>query len=288
MKWIKMHPLPVTILVVLTAVFLAGCRTSTPLQVALYDPVQLVDRNHDVNGVRLNLPYGRNRNLRGLDVGVFNRVDNQVVGIQASLLSCVAEDLTGMQVSAGVVTVNYAERVRGAQISFGVNPAFWTSGANIGNEVSGFQIATFGNFVSTNANSRLTGGQIALLGVNQSWGDSKGFQCVFFGGNMAKRMTGIQFGPMVINAARDHFAGLQIGAMNQAGEWHWPRCGCRKDAIGGIDGIQIGMFNYAAEVKGVQVGLINHCLRLSGVQIGAINISSDHKWPCIPLINARF
>lgn len=44
----------------------------TPLQLSVWNPVQLVPDDWDVWGLRLNLPYGMNRDLYGLDVGVFN------------------------------------------------------------------------------------------------------------------------------------------------------------------------------------------------------------------------
>ena len=46
----------------------------TPLQVSIWDPIQLVPDDWDVWGFRLNLPFGQNRNLYGADVGIFNRL----------------------------------------------------------------------------------------------------------------------------------------------------------------------------------------------------------------------
>jgi len=36
------------------------------------------------------------------------------------------------------------------------------------------------------------------------------------------------------------------------------------------------------------MGLVNRCDRLRGVQIGLLNVSRDHTFPYIPLLNVRW
>ena len=68
--------------------------------------------------------------------------------------------------------------------------------------------------------------------------------------------------------------GLQIAGV---------RCDARR-----VLGLQATVVHSCARaVKGVQIGLVNRCAKLAGVQIGLINISSEHPFPILPIINPR-
>ena len=43
------------------------------IQLALFNPVQIFPEENSITGVRLNLLYGSNASVTGLDVGVVNR-----------------------------------------------------------------------------------------------------------------------------------------------------------------------------------------------------------------------
>lgn len=139
-----------TLFPALAGLILGGCATSTPLQVAVFDPVQAFDRRHDVNGLRLNCVYGNNENVRGLDVGFVNVAQKQMAGIQLGALASYssAEDLYGMQISAGLVDVNRARRMRGIQFVAAAIPfpdMVLPSGANNAEEeMRGMQLAPLG------------------------------------------------------------------------------------------------------------------------------------------------
>ena len=45
---------------------------NNPFQIALVTPVQLVPEDDSVSGIRLNLIYGRNTTITGLDLGLIN------------------------------------------------------------------------------------------------------------------------------------------------------------------------------------------------------------------------
>lgn len=60
-------------------------QAASPLQVAVYDPVQVVADFENVNGFRLNLFYGVNFNVSGLDVGIINQVDGKQKGVQLGI-----------------------------------------------------------------------------------------------------------------------------------------------------------------------------------------------------------
>ncbi|MBT7161528.1 MAG: hypothetical protein HN849_34665 [Victivallales bacterium] len=111
-----------------------------PLQLSICPPVQLMQEDTDIIGLKLNLPYGYNRSVRGFDLGVvggaenceaiqinlFNIVPGRARGLSGGLInlmgSCegvqvgtfnfIEEDLVGMQVG----TLNVARKVTGVQI----------------------------------------------------------------------------------------------------------------------------------------------------------------------------
>ena len=55
-----------------------------------------------------------------------------------------------------------------------------------------------------------------------------------------------------------------------------------------MEGIQIGLFNFAHSAGGVQIGCINRAEKMSGVQIGLINIIEESSVQFFPVINAHF
>jgi len=60
------------------------------------------------------------------------------------------------------------------------------------------------------------------------------------------------------------------------------------NVAGGLEGVQIGLFNRAEEVSGLQVGVINMTRNMSGLQLGLINIISDSNVPFMIVLNAAF
>ena len=59
---------------------------STPLQLSFYAPLQLAPEDSDVYGLRLAFPYGVNRNVYGLDVGLWNTSTGNQYGLQIGAL----------------------------------------------------------------------------------------------------------------------------------------------------------------------------------------------------------
>lgn len=57
------------------------------LQLALFPPVQLVDEEDSVSLLRLNLIYGVNRSVEGIDIGLFNRSTEKMEGIALGLMN---------------------------------------------------------------------------------------------------------------------------------------------------------------------------------------------------------
>lgn len=99
-----------------------------PIQLALFAPVQIFPDTDGIAGLRLNLLYGRNLSVTGLDIGLVNHttsgdvkgvqwgavgyVEGGFVGWQSNIANIVNRDFTGLQFGA----FNYAERLEGLQL----------------------------------------------------------------------------------------------------------------------------------------------------------------------------
>jgi len=64
-----------------------------PINLALFNPVQIVPETEDVNGLRLSLLYGKNRNMTGLDVSLVGVNSGLFQGVQLGLVSWVEDGL---------------------------------------------------------------------------------------------------------------------------------------------------------------------------------------------------
>jgi hypothetical protein len=69
-----------------------------PVQLALFNPAQIFNESIGIKGVRLNLLYGRNVFVRGLDVGLVNTCGGgESVGLQWGLLGYNEGSFLGIQ-----------------------------------------------------------------------------------------------------------------------------------------------------------------------------------------------
>lgn len=127
-----------------------------PIQLALWNPVQVVPEQDAVRGVRLNILYGKNAAVTGFDIGLVNHTVNDFMGVQFGVVGISNGDFTGWQndwvnvvqgafegLQSGVVStaqsgrglqfsgVNHAESFRGLQIAI-VNYAGYLSGVQVG------------------------------------------------------------------------------------------------------------------------------------------------------------
>lgn len=237
-----------------------------------------------VNITSLNLIWGMNGSIKGLEIGgfgnnlyremqglqiggFFNRVEGPVQGLQvAGMFNWTKENVLGLQYSG---VINMGGDVYGMQGSTLANVSrdlygFQFSGvSNIASAVYGCQIGGLFNF----ANGKLFGSQIAGLG-NMAWG---GKSAVQFAGlfnysakaqfqiasflNMAQYIDGAQLG--LFNAANRQLNGCQIGVLNRTQE---------------LNGTQIGLINSADKANGFLLGLVNIVDSIKGVSLGLINI----------------
>ena len=155
------HPIPAT-LVRLSLFTLALCllpqassaqtpetpRSSTPVQFALWHPIQVFDEGVSVTGLRLVLISGVNQDVTGLDVlGLASLTRGNQTGLQLGFYDEVRGDLTGWQL--GIFVNDVRGRARGFQ-SAGIS--------NRAGDGTGFQFAAL-----LNRAKRMRGLQISLV-----------------------------------------------------------------------------------------------------------------------------
>lgn len=149
-----------------TSAFAIGTGSVTPIQLGIYPPVQFPNESFKVNGLRLSLLLGKNRVVRGIDLGL---IGNQTV-----------QDFTGIAI-AGVFN--------------------WTEGTG---NIYGGQLAGFANLNENRTN--VFGVQASLLANIGRFTDIYGVQMGIYNRahdvygiqiglvNYASNLHGIQIG----------------------------------------------------------------------------------------------
>ncbi|NLG13506.1 MAG: hypothetical protein GX561_04790 [Lentisphaerae bacterium] len=118
---------------------------TTPLQIAIWPPsLQVVPPEIDVSGLKLNLPYGGNETIVGVDLGIAS-TSNNTSALQINLVNCAHERFSGFQVGL----LNLSGESRGLQIGVLMN-----STDEVG---SGLQIGII------NSTTEMNGVQIGLI-----------------------------------------------------------------------------------------------------------------------------
>jgi hypothetical protein len=163
----------------------------TPFQASLWPPIQIFNADWKVSGARINFPYGKQARVTGLDFGLANQVETEMLGAQLGVVNFNDGTTGGVQLGLG----NSSDLgLRGGQLGF-LNLAYE-------GPVRGVQLG-FGN-----TSSGLTGLQLGAVNVN--YGDSVGAQLGMF--NVSGAHTGVQLG--VFNGA-ESLRGLQLGLLNR-------------------------------------------------------------------------
>lgn len=147
---------------------------ATGFQLAIFNPVQLFSEPCDVYGLRLDLPYGKNNALNGLDLGVVNQLMDEMRGIQIGLGN-ISGPMYGMQLAGANVALGemVGWQMGGLNASKTVAAGLQTGAVNIGAEYNGLQIGGF---------------------------------------NFADEYSGVQIG--VVNVCNTLTGGIQVGALN--------------------------------------------------------------------------
>ena len=141
-------------------------RTVTPVQLAVWDPIQLFGESASVTGLRLNLISAANHDVTGLDVlGLASLTRGDQKGLQLALYDEVMGDLAGWQIGAFAADVD--GRARGLQTSAIFNHAGDGAGVqltgimNRAERMRGLQIGLI------NRAEELRGVQIGLININR-------------------------------------------------------------------------------------------------------------------------
>ena len=68
-----------------------------PIQLSLFNPIQIVPEGESVNGIRLNLIYTKNTNVTGFDLGLVNQTTGSQLGVQWGGVNITDGGFTGWQ-----------------------------------------------------------------------------------------------------------------------------------------------------------------------------------------------
>ena len=118
---------------------------TTPLQISIWPPnLQVVTSDIDVSGLKLNLPYGGNNRIVGVDLGIASTSEN-CSALQINLLNMTSQRYSGLQVGL----FNLSGESSGLQIGVIMNSTDASA--------SGLQIGLI------NATDEMTGVQIGLI-----------------------------------------------------------------------------------------------------------------------------
>jgi hypothetical protein len=80
-----------------------------PIQLSLFNPIQIVPESESISGFRFNLIYGKNANVTGLDLGLVNQTTGIQNGVQFGGVNLTDGGVTGWQ--AGFVNISKGSSV---------------------------------------------------------------------------------------------------------------------------------------------------------------------------------
>jgi hypothetical protein len=191
--------------------------------VNLFSPVQLPASDRDIYGLRLNLGYGENPRVYGLDFGLFGLARGSVAGVQLQAFNWNEGVVDGLQVGA-LASVDM-QGFTGIQVAGVCNVDY---GQTIGFQVGGL----------FNRNEIFNGVQVAGI-VNKCNDTSKGLQFAF------------------LNYNSGEWCGASFGALNYVGKFSGLQLGVFNFIQYQGTGVQIGLFNAAQQLTGMQIGFLN-------------------------------
>lgn len=118
-----------------------------PVQLALFNPIQLVPESNSIKGIRINLIYGKNRNVTGFDWGFVNFTSSDQLGIQWGGVGYTEGNFNGWQNNFVSITKGRFTGLQSGFVSYN------------GSKVSGLQ------FSVVNYAASLNGIQLGLLNI---------------------------------------------------------------------------------------------------------------------------
>jgi hypothetical protein len=119
----------------------------SPVQLALFNPVQITPESNSIKGLRISFIYGKNKDVTGLDWGFVSHTTGNQVGIQWGGLGYNEGNFNGIQ-------LNFINYTKGNFLGFQSGFVSYNSG-----KVNGLQFSFF-NYAAT-----LNGVQLGLINV---------------------------------------------------------------------------------------------------------------------------
>lgn len=121
----------------------------SPVQLALFNPAQIVKEDQSVGILRIDLIYGKNANVTGLDLGLINHTTGDQAGLSYGIVNVVQGSFTGWQDNLisiadtsflGLQSGAYNQSKDGHGVQFGI--------VNVTEKMSGLQLG-FVNYTRT-------------------------------------------------------------------------------------------------------------------------------------------
>ncbi len=250
-----------------------------PLQLSLAAPAQLVPKESEICGARINLLWGDNKAVWGIDAGLVNGAGklggieigglvNQLKGIDETPMRS-----WGFQ-AAGLVNTNVKAPFTGIQVAGLVNDHNDASFA-------GLQAA---GLVNDNDRSSFGGIQVALLSNQNFQSEVTGVQLALF--NHAQKLNGFQVGlGNGVTAVEGPLDTVLVSLCLVGSLGGAPACAfyedpkAHQDQI--VNGAQLGLlFNVTKDMNGFQISpFLNHASgSMSGIQVAPLlNVAGSMK-----------
>jgi hypothetical protein len=132
-----------------------------PFQLALFHPLQIREESASITALRLNLIYGKNVSVSGLDIGIANHcTGGQSVGLQYGLVGFVEGDFMGWQDNAiSIIKGKFTGFQSGLYNHCGQGEGFQMGFVNRAADMRGFQLGLV-NYTET-----MYGLQVGLVNI---------------------------------------------------------------------------------------------------------------------------
>ena len=134
-----------------------------PVNLALFNPVQIVKEDQSVTALRISLLYGRNVDQQGLDLSLVGRNTGDFMGVQFAAVGLVDRDFTGLQSTWLAAVTN--GNMQGVQWAAYTHAGMGSSGLQVGlvNTADDFSGLQFG--LINMAETMRSGLQIGLVNI---------------------------------------------------------------------------------------------------------------------------